>query len=148
MQAAEAFHKIEIKCIGYDNYVDCSDPNYIATLEELRQLIVGIQRLSVFSPNEQITEIHTENLKLLMAPFYQADLLFRIMDNRAERVKLAHIFYIEYLRLLNHYEVLDKGQEKHWKSYMSKHKVATIKEMKDASPDEVREAQKLVEEIS
>jgi hypothetical protein len=35
-QAAEAFHKIEIKCIGYDNYVDCSDENYIATLEELR----------------------------------------------------------------------------------------------------------------
>ena len=32
-QLAEAFHKIEIKCIGYDNYVDCSDENYIATLE-------------------------------------------------------------------------------------------------------------------
>lgn len=82
-----------------------------------------------------------------MAPYYQADLLFRIMDKRDERVKLAHVFYIEYLRLLNHYEVLDKGQEKQWKSYLSKHKVATIQEMKDASPEEVKEAQKLMEEL-
>ena len=83
-----------------------------------------------------------------MAPYYQADLLFRIMDNRAERVKLAHIFYIEYLRLLNHYEVLDKGQTKQWKSYMNKHKVSTINEMKDATPEEVLEAKKLLEEIN
>lgn len=80
-----------------------------------------------------------------MAPYYQADLLFRIMDNRAERVKLAQVFYIEYLRLLHHYEQLDKGQEKQWKSYMNKLKVTTIQEMKDASPEEVKEAQSLME---
>ena len=110
-QVIEAFHKLEIKCIGYDNFVDCEEKNYIATLEELRKLIVEIQKKSMFSPNEELSEIHTENLKLLMAPYYQADLLFRIMDNRAERVKLAHVFFIEYLRLLNHYGILDKGQE-------------------------------------
>ena len=146
-QVADAFHKIEIKCIGYDNYVDCSEENFIKTLEELRQLISQIQKMSIFSPNEEIKEIHTENLKLLMAPYYQADLLFRIMDNRAERVKLAHIFYIEYLGLLNHYGVLDKGQTKQWKSYMNKHKVSSINEMKDATPEEVLEAKKLLEEI-
>ena len=47
-------------------------------------------------------------MKLLMAPFYEADVLFRIMDKRAERVKLAHVFYLEYLRLLDHYGVLEK----------------------------------------
>ena len=82
-----------------------------------------------------------------MAPYYQADLLFRIMDKRDERVKLAHVFFIEYLRLLNHYEVLDKGQEKQWKSYLGRHKVATIQGMKDATPEEVKEAQKLMEEL-
>jgi len=146
-QAAEEFHKIEIKCIGYDNYVDCSEENYMKTLEQLRKLIIQIQRLGVFSPNEEISEIPTENLKLLMAPYYQADLLFRIMDKRDERVKLAHVFFIEYLRLLNHYELLDKGQEKQWKSYLGRHKVATIQGMKDATPEEVKEAQKLMEEL-
>jgi hypothetical protein len=69
------------------------------------------------------------------------------MDNRAERVKLAHVFFIEYLRLLNHYNVLDQQQAKQWKSYMNKHKINAVKEMKDASPDDVREAQKLMEEV-
>lgn len=111
-QVVEEFHKLEVKCIGYDNFVDCEDKNYIATLEELRKLIVQIQNKNMFSPNEEIKEIQTEHLKLLMAPYYQADLLFRIMDNRAERVKMAHVFFIEYLRLLNHYGVLDSQQAK------------------------------------
>ena len=42
-----------------------------------------------------------------MAPFYEADVLFRIMDQRYERVKLAHILYLEYLRMLNHYKLLE-----------------------------------------
>jgi len=43
-----------------------------------------------------------------MTPYYEADVLFRIMDKRHERVKMAHVFFIEYLRLLNHYGVLEK----------------------------------------
>jgi len=62
----------------------------------------------MFSENEQLKEVATEHVKLLMAPFYEAEVLFRIMDKRAERVKLAHVFYLEYLRLLNHYGVLEK----------------------------------------
>jgi len=55
-----------------------------------------------------LNEVPTENLKLLMAPFYEADVLFRIMDKRHEKVQMANVFYIEYLRLLNHYGVLEK----------------------------------------
>ena len=62
----------------------------------------------MFSDNEEITEVNTDHLKLLMAPFYEADILFRIMDKRAERVKMAHVFYIEYLRLLHHYGILNE----------------------------------------
>jgi len=69
----------------------------------------------MFSPNEELKEIATENLKLLMAPYWQADVLFRIMDNRKDRVKLAHVFYIEYLGMLNHYGVLEKDQQKRMK---------------------------------
>ena len=64
----------------------------------------------MFSPNEELKEIATENMKLLMAPYYEADTLFRIMDKRSERVKMSHVFYIEYLRLLQHYGVLEKEQ--------------------------------------
>jgi immunoglobulin-binding protein 1 len=69
----------------------------------------------MFSPNETLEEIATENMKLLMAPFYEAEVLFKIMDNRPERVKMAHTFYLEYLKLMTHYDMLEKPQKKAWK---------------------------------
>jgi hypothetical protein len=108
LDVIEMFHILEKECIGYENFVNCDDKHYIKTLENLRRLVVKIQKQSLFSPNEEIKEIQTEHIKLLMAPYYEADVLFRIMDKRHERVKMAHVFFIEYLRLLNHYGVLEK----------------------------------------
>ena len=106
----DKFHKLEKVCIGFDNDVNCDDEHYLEALEGLRKLIQEIQKESIFSPNEEIKEIETDHLKLLMAPFYQAEVLFRIMDNRSERVKMAHVFYLEYLKMLDHYGVLEKNQ--------------------------------------
>jgi hypothetical protein len=69
----------------------------------------------VFSANEALRDIHTENLKLLMIPYYQADVLMRIMENRPENVRLGHTYQLEYLKLMNHYELLSKGQVQQWK---------------------------------
>lgn len=102
--------------------VNNEDKFYIKTLNEVRQLVNDIQRLGLFSPNEEIKEIATENLKLIMAPYYQADVLFRIMDQRGERVKMAHVFYLEYLKLLDHYGVLEKSYQNKLKMYQKKHK--------------------------
>lgn len=55
-----------------------------------------------------------------MVPYYEADTLFRIMDNRFERVKLARIFYLEYLKLMNHYGLLDKDVKAQFKFLMQK----------------------------
>ena len=108
MDIVETFHKLEKDCIEFDNGVNNEDKHYLKTLEELRKLICEIQRQSIFSDNEELKEVDTNYLKLMMAPYYQADVLFRIMEDRGERVKLAQVFYIEYLRLLNHYDVLSK----------------------------------------
>ena len=48
----------------------------------------------------------TEHLKLLMCPYYVADTLFRIVADRHEQVRKANVFYIEYLGMLDHYELL------------------------------------------
>jgi hypothetical protein len=89
LDAAEMFHILEKECIGYENFVNCDDKHYSKTLENLRRLVIKIQRQSLFSPNEEIKEIQTENIKLLMTPYYEADVLFRLMDKRHERVKMA-----------------------------------------------------------
>ena len=46
--------------------------------------------------------------RLLLVPYYEADTLQRIMGNRLQRVELAQAFYLEYLKLMNHYKMLDK----------------------------------------
>jgi len=71
-------------------------------------LVGKIQGASLFSENEGIEEIETDNVKLLMAPFYIAETLFRMVTDREEKVKMAHVFYLEYLGMLNHYGVLSK----------------------------------------
>jgi len=59
----EEFHELEKQCIGYDNYINCSDEAYVETLEKLRKLVVRIQREHIFSDNEAIKEIETDNLR-------------------------------------------------------------------------------------
>ena len=54
---------MEKACIGYDNYINCNDESYIDTLEKLRKLVQYIQRQHIFSDNETIDEIETDNLK-------------------------------------------------------------------------------------
>lgn len=51
-----------------------------------------------------------------MVPYYEADTLLRIMNNRKDRVKLAQTFYLEYLKLMNHYGLLDQDQKTKWKA--------------------------------
>ena len=102
---------------------------------------------SIFSPNETIDEIHTENLKLLMAPFYVADTLFRIMDKRHEKVQMSYSFYLEYLKLLDHYNLLEKHQKKLLKTYLKKQQIGYTKGRTDASAEEVKHCEELMKEI-
>jgi len=60
-----------------------------------------------------------------MIPYYEADTLFRIMENRLDRVREAQHFYLEYLKLMNHYGLLDEAQKAQFKTLKDKTKVAT-----------------------
>jgi hypothetical protein len=46
-----------------------------------------------------------------MVPCLEADVLFRLMDDRSERVRQAHTYYLEYLKLMKHYNLLEPHQE-------------------------------------
>ena len=74
------FHKLEKECVGYEDYVNATEENFLKTLEGLKALVAEVQSQSIFSSNETLKDIATENIKLLMVPFYEAETLFRIMD--------------------------------------------------------------------
>lgn len=122
----ETFHKLEIKCVGYENFIDCEEKNYLETLEQLRLLIKKVSEEHIFSQNETIDEVQTENLKLLMIPYYQADTLLRIMDQRLERVQMANLFYLDYLKMLGHYNLLSEQHKKMFKTLLKKKEMEAI----------------------
>ena len=64
------FHQLEKKAVGFENFVDANEETYLKVLEGFKQLVEDIKRESVFSSNEEMDEIPTENLKLMMVPYY------------------------------------------------------------------------------
>ena len=82
-----------------------------------------------------------------MAPFYVGDTLFRIVENRADNVKMAHVFYLEYLGMLEHYGALDDLQKKKFKSARNAHKVGVMKARQDATPEELKECAEWIREL-
>lgn len=75
-------------------------------------------------------------MKMLMVPYLEAEVLFRLMDSRAERVRQAHVYYLEYLKLMRHYDLLEKQQVARLKDLLERHK-ASLK-----GQDEVDQSQK------
>lgn len=45
---------------------------------------------------------------MLMLPYLEAEVLFRQMTDRAASVGKAHTYYLEYLKLMDHYHLLEK----------------------------------------
>ena len=63
---------------------------------------------------------------MLMVPYLEAEVLFRTMTDRTDCVRKAHTYYLEYLKLMNHYEILEKPlQVKAWKALYKKHRERT-----------------------
>jgi hypothetical protein len=116
----DQFHAQEKKIHSYDDYQDCTDESYFGTLDALKKLVERVQRDGVFSANEELKEIETDHLRLLLLPYYKAQVLCRIMENRDESVKLGLTFYMEYLKLMKHYGVLDDTQKLLFKAVLLK----------------------------
>lgn len=93
--------------LGYEEFVDCSDENFIKTFDDLQDIVNSLTREGVFSPNEQFKELDTNNLPLLLCPYYMAKVAGRIMENRLNRIQVSQRFFFEYLRMMKHYELLE-----------------------------------------
>jgi hypothetical protein len=73
----------------------------------------------LFSPNEDISDIDPQHLKYLLLPYYQAETMFRLMDERKKRIQVAKNFYDEFLKLMDYYELVDDISKTAWKASIS-----------------------------
>jgi len=141
METEELFHKLEKTVVGYEEYENAFEAHYMRTIEGLKKLVSKIQQQSLFSANESIGDIQTENLKMLMVPYLEAQVLFRIMTDRPEQVRKAHIYYLEYLKLMDHYHLLEKPlQVAAWKAMLKRHRERTNPGAGAADDDEEEES--------
>jgi len=105
-----------VKSIRYINEMqencDYDEEKVKKQLNNLNLIFKDVTRQSLFSPNESFDEIHSENLKFLLIPFYQGELIFLLQDRekREKNLKLVLQFYEEFFKILKNYEFIDKEQ--------------------------------------
>ena len=116
---SDKFDKIMKAWLGFENGTNNEDSYFIETLKECEELVKDIQKEFLFSPNEEITDIDPRNLKLLLLPYYQAETMYRIMDDRKKRIQTSKTFYDEFMKLMNHYALVDEMAKNAWKASIS-----------------------------
>lgn len=129
LSISEKFDKIMKACLGFENGTNNEDNFFVETLKECEELVKDIQRDFLFSPNEEITDIDPRNLKLLLLPYYQAETMYRMMNDRKKGIQTSKRFYDEFMKLMDHYALLDDITKKAWKASIN--------------PEEFRSAPKL-----
>ena len=84
----------------------------------------GIQKENLFSPNEEISDIDPHHLKFLLLPYYQGETMFRFMEERKKRIISSKGFFDEFLKLMNHYDLVNKGAKQAWKASVNPEEVS------------------------
>lgn len=137
MTVIDAFFTLEKMVAGFNDYIDCEEANLKLTLESLENLVARIQQGSYFSKNETLKDFQTDYMKLLLIPCLEADVLYRMMDNRTERVRKSHVYYLEFLKLMKHYNLLEEPQQKKLKDFEKKY--ADSIKGKDLDDDQIQD---------
>jgi hypothetical protein len=60
-------------------------------------------------------------MKMLLVPAMEADVLYRLMDDRTERVRQSHVYYLEFLKLMKHYKLLEPHQDAKLKDFTKRY---------------------------
>ena len=86
--------------------------------EELKKLLNSLSKIAkevhsngLFSKNEDFSEINAEDIKFLLVPYYQADVIQKFMDNRESKLDLALKFYDEFFKILDNYDYFSKDKK-------------------------------------
>ena len=77
--------------------------NHIKVLEQITLLV---NKLDLFSLNETLDDLQTSYLKFLLIPALLGYLTLKLIDDRLELIRLAKIYFIDYLTRLNSYKII------------------------------------------
>ena len=80
-------------------------------LNSLSKIAKSVHSNGLFSTNEDFNEVKPEDIKFLLIPFYQADIIQKFIDNRESKLALALKFYDEFFKILENYNYFSKEKK-------------------------------------
>jgi hypothetical protein len=90
-------------------------------LDDLNEMLKGVAQAGKFSPNEEFKEIKTEDIKYLLIPYYQAEIIQKFMEKREVKLELTLKFYAEFYKILDSYNYLTKDRKEIYKKLTKKY---------------------------
>lgn len=79
--------------------------------DELAFYMKEVKSQCLFSGNEELDEIPSENLKYLNIPYFQAYLLGQLVDDRKSNLLLSINFLDEFFKVLFNYKIINKNDK-------------------------------------
>jgi len=87
--------------------------NLLATIKTYEECLRIASQVSLFSPNETLEDVNSNELQYLLINFYLADLtLKRIGGDRKAILLQARDYYEHFLKLLDSYDILSRADAK------------------------------------
>lgn len=115
----ESFEKIEELRKRIEKYEEEGGPydqnELKKALNSLAKIAKEVHSNGLFSANEEFSEIKVEDLKYLLVPYYQAEIIQKFMENRDSKLDLALKFYDEFFKILDNYNYFDKDKKNLYK---------------------------------
>jgi immunoglobulin-binding protein 1 len=118
------FAEAEAKRTQLDGFSSSSSPDYQAILSSALSIysecLQIADRVSLFSPNESLEDIASNELQYLVVDYYLAELTLKRTTELAERggvLDTARRHYERFLKLLDSYDILGKSDTSLWEQY-------------------------------
>jgi len=135
-----AFTQAESKCAYLDHFSSSSAPDYQAalasTIGAYTQCRHIVDQLSLFSPNESLEDIASNELQYLLLDYYLADLTLKRTSEISARKGIldeARTFYERFLGSLDSYDILSKDDTALWEQYRESRDTFSIVMASDAA---------------
>lgn len=88
---SDSFNKAQKLYENFEAGDNCDEEHYSQAITLLDAITKAVNAQSLFSPNEDLAEIKTENLKYLLIPFYLGNIHGRSMKERKDCVKKSNV---------------------------------------------------------
>ncbi|KAF1982201.1 type 2A phosphatase-associated protein 42 [Aulographum hederae CBS 113979] len=132
------FSQAEEKRAQLDAYPSSNSPSYQeslrSTISDYEECLRVSDQVTLFSPNETLEDVSSGDLQYMLITYYLAELILRINGgSRKANLESASTQYEKFLKLLDSYDMLSKGDARLLEQYRENRKSFSTASITDAA---------------